>query len=85
MKEINFNVEDIEKIDLSMDVGIREIYPPLENLQVVPSKEKQIFKHENSYGYDIVTVNPMESLSIEVQDNTLIFSEGSVKDGELIL
>lgn len=85
MNEINFNVEDIEKIDLSIGMGIKEIYPPIENLEITPTKEQQVFNHENSYGYDIVTVNPMKSLSIEVQDNTLIFSEGSVEEGELIL
>ena len=52
MNEINFNIEETEKIDLSMDVGIKEVYPPIEDLKVTPSKEQQIFNHENSYGYD---------------------------------
>ena len=59
MNEINFEIQDIKKIDLSMDVGVKEISPPIENLEVTPSKEQQIFKHENSYGYDEVIVNPI--------------------------
>ena len=57
MNEINFNVEDIEQVDLSIGMGIKKIYPPIENLEVTPSNEEQIFTHENSYGYDKVTVN----------------------------
>lgn len=57
MNEINFNIEDLEEINLSMDVGIKEIYPPIENLEVTPTKEQQVFTHENSYGYDEVVVN----------------------------
>ena len=59
MNEINFEIQDIKKIDLSMDVGVKEIYPPIENLEVTPTKEKQIFTHENSYGYDEVVVAPI--------------------------
>lgn len=79
MKEINFNVEDIEKIDLSMDVGIKEIYPPLENLEVVPTKQKQIFKHENSYGYDNVTINPISDEYI-IPSGTLPITENTIYD-----
>lgn len=69
MNEINFNIEDIEKIDLSMDVGIKKIYPPLENLTVEPTKEQQVFNHENSYGYDKVIVGPIPNISL--QDKTV--------------
>lgn len=79
MKEINFNVEDIEKIDLSMDVGIKEIYPPLENLEVVPTKQKQIFKHENSYGYDNVTIDPISDEYI-IPSGTLPITENTTYD-----
>ena len=33
-----------------------KIFPPIENLEVTPTKEQQVFNHENSYGYDSVTV-----------------------------
>ena len=70
MNEINFNLEDIEKIDLSMDVGVKEIYPPIENLEVTPTKEQQVFTHENSYGYDKVTVN-----AVSLQDKSITINE----------
>ena len=79
MNEINFNVENIEKINLSMDVGIKEIYPPIENLEVTPSKEQQVFRHKNSYGYDKVTVEPIPDNYI-IPDGTLEITENGVTD-----
>lgn len=70
MNEINFEIQDIKKIDLSMDVGVKEIFPPIENLEVNPSKEQQVFNHENSYGYDEVIVNPIPDEYI-IPDGTL--------------
>lgn len=78
MNEINFEMQDVGKIDLSMDVGIKEIYPPIENLEVTPTKEQQVFNHENSYGYDNVTVKPIPdeyiipSGSLEVTENGVV-------------
>lgn len=79
MNEINFNVENIEKINLSMDVGIKEIYPPIENLEVTPTKEQQVFAHENSYGYDNVTVEPIPEEYI-IPDGTLEITDNGVID-----
>ena len=71
MNEINFNIEETEKIDLSMDVGVKEIFPPIENLEVTPTKEQQVFTHENSYGYDKVIVEPinLQDKSITIKSN----------------
>lgn len=44
---------------------VRKVYPELENLTVRARAEKQVFEHENSYGYDKVTVEPIE---IRLQD-----------------
>lgn len=44
---------------------VRKVYPPLEDLIVRSRAEKQVFEHENSYGYDKVTVEPIE---IKLQD-----------------
>lgn len=44
---------------------VRKVYPELENLTVRARAEKQVFEHENSYGYDKVTV---ESIEIRLQD-----------------
>ena len=69
MNEINFNIENVGTIDLSMDVGIKEIYPPIENLEVTPTKDQQVFTHENSYGYDKVTVKAIPK-ELMVEDLT---------------
>lgn len=79
MNEINFEIQDIEKIDLSMDVGIKEIYPPIENLEVTPTKEQQVFNHDNSYGYDEVKVNPIPDEYI-IPDGTLPITENATYD-----
>lgn len=39
--------------------GVKVISPPLIDLEVTPRKEKLTYKHEGSYGYDNVTVNPI--------------------------
>lgn len=39
---------------------VRKVYPPLEDLIVRSRAEKQVFEHENSYGYDKVIVEPIE-------------------------
>lgn len=70
MNEINFKMEEIEEINLKLDTSIKEIYPPLTNLEVIPTKEKQIFNHDGAYGYDKVVVN-----SIILQDKEVIPSK----------
>jgi surface protein len=59
------NIE-VKKKSISMNINAGKIYPPLENLEVNPTKEKQVFNHENSYGYDEVVVNP-----VILQDKTV--------------
>lgn len=44
---------------------VRKVYPLLEDLVVRSRAEEQVFEHENSYGYDKVTVEPIE---IKLQD-----------------
>ena len=46
------------------------IYPALENLEVTPSTEEQIFNHPNSYGYDEVKINAVEGKAIEITPTT---------------
>ena len=79
MNEINFEIQDVEKIDLSMDVGVKEIYPPIENLEVTPTKEQQVFTHENSYGYDNVTVQPIPDEYI-IPEGLLPITENTTYD-----
>lgn len=55
---------------------VRKVYPELENLTVRSRAEKQIFEHENSYGYDKVTVKPIE---IKLQDKEVLPSYDTQK------
>lgn len=79
MKEINFELRDVEAIDLTMGMGIKKVYPPIENLEVIPTKEQQVFTHDNSYGYDNVTVEPIPDEYI-IPDGTLDVSENGDVD-----
>lgn len=56
--------------------SITKIYPPLEDLVVRARAEEQIFEHENSYGYDKVTVEPIE---IKLQDKEVLPSYDTQK------
>jgi surface protein len=79
MKEINFEVNGIETIDLSLGMGIKEIYPPIDNLEVMPTKEERIFTHEGSYGYDEVKVKPIPDEYI-IPEGTLPITENATYD-----
>lgn len=79
MNEINFELRDVEAIDLTMGMGIKKVYPPIENLEVIPTKEQQIFNHENSYGYDEVIVEPIPDEYI-IPDGTLPITENATYD-----
>lgn len=63
---IIINESTSEVIKISEDV--RKVCPTLEDLVVRARAEEQIFKHENSYGYDKVTIEPIE---IKLQDKNV--------------
>lgn len=65
MKIGNIKIRRKYKIN-DIKVGIAKVFPSLINLEVNPTKEKQVFNHENSYGYDEVVVNPVTN---EVDEN----------------
>lgn len=79
MKDINYMFEDIDEINFNIDVGIKEIFPPLENLEVTPTKEVQKFTHENSYGYDEVIVETIPDEYI-IPSGTLSISQNGDVD-----
>lgn len=54
MNELEFNLIDNEAIDLEVDNKVVEVTPPLEDLNITPTKEVQTFK-SSKYGYDNVT------------------------------
>lgn len=49
----------------NINVGLNRVYPPLIDLEITPTVEEQIFNHEGEYGYDKVTVRPIE---LKLQD-----------------
>lgn len=57
--------DDEEEI-VVFEEAIEKIYPQLENLEVNPSAEKQVFNHPNSYGYDEVVVNAIAGDTLEI-------------------
>lgn len=72
MEELEIVLEK-EGYELNIDVleeEITKIYPELENLEIKPSGQEQIFKHPNSYGYDKVTVSAVESDTLNVVPKT---------------
>lgn len=81
MNEINFNIEEVEKIDLSLDFAVKEIYPELEDLEVTPGPEEQVFTHEGSYGYDVITVRKTEGDYKEYIKNTISGTTSSYNAG----
>lgn len=52
------NITSKQTISGEMNVATEFISPPLIDLEITPTKEQQVFTHENSYGYDKVTVEP---------------------------
>lgn len=56
----------VSKKDVKIKLGANSVYPALEDLTIKPSGETQIFNHPNSYGYDIVTVSPVESDVLDI-------------------
>lgn len=65
------------KVEISMNA--QKVYPSLENLEIIPTKEIQNFKSTNCYGYNEVTVKPID----KTIDNNII-SE-NIKEGVEIL
>lgn len=70
--EINLGTISVKKkINIGdIKIGTKKIYPTLENLRVTPSGKIQEFKHPNSYGYDGVIVNAVESKELEIMPST---------------
>jgi surface protein len=55
------NIISNQSIGGSLGVGVAKVYPPLEDITIIPATEQQVFTHENSYGYDNVTVDAIPS------------------------
>lgn len=68
---------EIEEILIDYDILIDEIqvdiikiFPELENLEIKPSGQQQVFTHPNSYGYDNVIVSAVASDILNVVPKT---------------
>ena len=46
--------------------AILNVYPELEDLEIIPSGFEQKFNHPNSYGYNIIKVSPVASNVINI-------------------
>lgn len=57
--KIKIILEDNDIIQFKLDNKIEKVTPPLENLEINPSKEEQTFKSKDYYGYNNVTINPV--------------------------
>lgn len=78
-KEINGIVleDEIEIGEIELDFMVEK--PNLENIEITPSKEEQVFNHPNSDGYDEVRVKGVTS---EVDEN--IVAENIKSDVEIL-
>lgn len=56
---IKIILKDNDNLKFKLDNKIEKVSPPLENLEINPSKEEQTFKSQNYYGYNNVTINPV--------------------------
>lgn len=80
MEKINFTVKDIKTANFGInDVVVKDVYPPLVNETVIPTKEQQVLTHEGEYGYDKVTVEPIPDEYI-IPEGTLPITENTTYD-----
>lgn len=59
--QITGEISGREKLSGSMNGTIKNVYPELENIRILPTKEEQTFNHPDSYGYNEIIVDPVTS------------------------
>ena len=75
--EIILEVENDNELEINiLEEEIKEVFPELEDLEVIPTVEEQNFKSDK-YGYNNVTVKAIETEEITIQPGT----EEQVKEG----
>ena len=80
MEKINFTVKDVKGANFGInDIAVKKVYPSLEDLNVIPTKEQQSFKSQNHYGYNIVNVEPIPDEYI-IPEGTLPITENTTYD-----
>lgn len=66
--EIEF-IPTIDEFEIDISDKVKEVFPPLVDLEITSSMEEQIFNHEDSYGYDKIKVHP---IVIRLQEKEVI-------------
>lgn len=81
---INFgNVKLKKKINFGdVKLGVKKVYPELENLEITPRAFEQKFNHPNSYGYNEITVNPIDINLQNKEVNPSIVEQTITADNE---
>lgn len=76
----------MERIEIDLKEKAIPIYPEIQDLDITPAEEQQVFTHDGFYGYDVITVAPGGIQKPTVENETLIYSSGaSVNEGVLEL
>lgn len=80
--KINYNklsghIEN-KKIVGTPNLHIERVYPDIIDLDIVPKNIKQVFTHENEYGYDKITVDPILEYGKIYNDVQFIDQTGTV-------
>ena len=83
---INIIFQETKSNDINFETPFTSPYPPLENLEIMPTEEEQNFKSKK-YGFNEVKVNPIPNKYVipKVIGKTLILSRVNVEEGGLIL
>ena len=66
MQEFEIEFAPTQEIEIDISDKVIEVKPPLVNLEVNPSSEKQVFNHDGEYGYDEVVVNAVETEELNI-------------------
>ena len=67
-----------KKIIGTPNLHIERVYPDIIDLDIVPKNIKQVFTHENEYGYDKITVDPIPEYGKIYNDVQFIDQTGTV-------
>ena len=68
----------VNKKNIDIIINAKKIFPTLENLEITPRAFEQKFNHPNSYGYNEITVNPID-INLQNKEVTPTTSEQLIK------
>lgn len=73
------NLTSKQVISGGVNKSTEKVLPELEDITITPTKQQQVFNHENSDGYDNVTVNPIPDEYI-IPEGMLPITENTTYD-----